>query len=100
MSDLERIRPELILGKRAPEVEPEVEAARAAWTEIAGPEAAPVSHPARVSGDTLIVVCDSATWAGELTMLRRGIEARLALVTGRPLEIRFEVGDVPGSSTS
>jgi hypothetical protein len=45
-------------------------------------------------------VCDSATWAGELTMLRRGIEARLALVTGRPLEIRFEVGDVPGSSTS
>jgi predicted nucleic acid-binding Zn ribbon protein len=100
MSDLERIRPELVLGRRAPEVEPEVVAARASWSEVAGPAAAPFSHPARLSGDALVVVCSSATWAGELAMLRRDLEARLAAVAGRPLTLRFEVGDVPEASTS
>ena len=36
MSDLERIRPELVLGRRPPEVEPELAAAREAWAEIVG----------------------------------------------------------------
>jgi predicted nucleic acid-binding Zn ribbon protein len=100
MSDLEQIRPELILGRRPPEVEPEVLAARAAWPGIAGPEAARHSYPARLSGDALVIVCGSAPWAGELTMLQRGLAAGVAAAAGRPLELRFEVGDVPGASTS
>jgi predicted nucleic acid-binding Zn ribbon protein len=100
MSDLEQIRPEAILGRRAPEVEPELAAARAAWAEIVGQDAAPFSHPARVSGDALVVVCSSATWAGELAMLRRDMEARLVAVAERPLILRFEVGDVPQAPTS
>ena len=100
MSDLEQIRPELILGRRPPEIEPEVIAVRAAWPAIAGPDAAAHSSPARLSGDVLVIVCGSAPWAGELAMLRRGLEAGVAAAVGRPLELRFEVGDVPGASTS
>ena len=51
MSDLERIRPDLVLGRRPPEVEPELAAAREAWAEIVGETAAASSYPARVSGD-------------------------------------------------
>ena len=100
MSDLEQIRPDLLLGRRPPEVEPEVTAARAAWSGIAGPAAAANSHPARMSGDVLVIVCSSATWVSELAMLRRRLEQRIAVLTGRPMQLRFEVGDVPESSTS
>jgi hypothetical protein len=47
-----------------------------------------------------VIVCGSALWAGELTMLQRGLAAGVAAAAGRPLELRFEVGDVPGASTS
>ena len=100
MSDLEQIRPELILGRRPPDVEPDVLAVRAAWPQIAGPEAAQHSYPARLSGNALVIVCGSAPWAGELAMLRRGLTAGVADAAGRQLELRFEVGDVPGTSTS
>ena len=100
MSDLEQIRPELVLGRRAPDVEPEVLAVRAAWPEIAGPDAARQSYPARLSGDALVIVCGSAPWAGELAMLRRTLAAGVAAAAGRPLELRFEVGDMPEASTS
>jgi len=100
MSDLEQIRPELLLGRRPPEVEPEVTAARGAWSGIAGPAAAANSYPVRMSGDVLVIVCSSATWVGELAMLRRELEPRIAVVTGRAMELRFEVGDVPDDSTS
>jgi hypothetical protein len=47
-----------------------------------------------------VVVCSSAPWAGELAMLRRDLERRIAVLAGRPLELRFEVGDVPEASSS
>jgi predicted nucleic acid-binding Zn ribbon protein len=100
VSDLEQIRPELLLGRRPPEVEPELTAARDAWAGIAGAAAAANSSPARIHGDVLVVVCSSATWAGELAMLRRELEGRVAVLAGRPMELRFEVGDIPDASTS
>jgi predicted nucleic acid-binding Zn ribbon protein len=100
VSDLEQIRPDLLFGRRPPEVEPELTAARAAWAGLAGAAAAANSYPARISGDVLVVVCSSAPWAGELTMLRRDLEPRLAVVAGRSLGLRFEVGDVPEAPTS
>jgi predicted nucleic acid-binding Zn ribbon protein len=100
MSDLERIRPDLVLGRRHPEVEPELAAARDAWAEIVGPAAATSSYPARVSGDAIVVVCASAPWAGELGMLRRDLETRMGRLTGHPLGLRFEIGDVPEPPTS
>jgi len=100
VSDLERIRPDLVLGRRPPEVEPELAAAREAWAEIVGAAAAASSYPARVSGDAIVIVCASAPWAGELGMLRRDLEARMErLIGGRP-GLRFEIGDVPGAPTS
>ncbi len=100
MSDLERIRPELVLGRRPPEVEPELAAVREAWAEIVGAAAATSSYPTRISGDAIVVVCASAPWAGELGMLRRDLEARIVRLTGHPLALRFEIGDVPESATS
>jgi predicted nucleic acid-binding Zn ribbon protein len=100
VSDLEQIRPDLVLRRRPPEVEPELVAARAAWAELVGFAAARSSYPARVSGDAIVVVCGSAPWASELAMLRRELEERMEVLTGRPLALRFEVGDVPEASTS
>jgi hypothetical protein len=100
MSDLEQIRPDLVLGRRPPEVEPELAAAREAWAELVGFAAARSSYPARVSGDAIVVVCGSAPWASELAMLRSELEERMKALTGRPLALRFEVGDVPEASTS
>ena len=100
MSDLEQIRPDLVLGRRAPAVEPELATARVAWAGVVGAAAAMSSYPARIAGDTLVIVCSSAPWAGELGILRRDLGTRLAHLTGRPLELRFEVGDVPEASTS
>jgi predicted nucleic acid-binding Zn ribbon protein len=100
VSDLEQIRPDLVLGRRPPQVEPELAAVRAAWGELVGSAAATGSYPARLSGDALVIVCGSAPWAGELAMLRRDLEPRIAAFAGRRLELRFEVGDVPDRSTS
>lgn len=100
MSDLEQIRPDLVLGRRPPEVEPELAVVREAWATLVGAAAAAESHPGRLSGDALVIVCDSAPWAGELSMLRRDLERRIEGIAGRPLELRFEVGDVPEASTS
>jgi predicted nucleic acid-binding Zn ribbon protein len=100
VNDLEQIRPDLILGRRPPEVEPELIVVREAWAALVGAAAAAESYPGRLSGDALVIVCNSAPWAGELAMLRRDLERRIEGVAGRPLELRFEVGDVPGASTS
>ena len=100
MSDLERIRPDLILGRRAPAVAPELAAARKVWTEVVGAAAARHSHPARVTGGALVVACASAAWAGELAMLKSRIRAGLRTATGADLDVRFEVADVPGEPTS
>lgn len=100
MSDLEQIRPDLVLGRTPPEIEPELAAAREAWDELVGFAAARSSYPARVSGDAIVIVCGSAPWASELGMLRRELEERMEVLTGRPLTLRFEVGDVPDTSTS
>jgi predicted nucleic acid-binding Zn ribbon protein len=100
VSDLEQIRPELVLGRRPPQLEPELAALQAAWPDLVGAAAAAASAPGRLSGEALVVVCGSAPWAGELAMLRRELEPRIEAVAGRPLELRFEVGDVPGASTS
>jgi predicted nucleic acid-binding Zn ribbon protein len=100
MSDLEQIRPDLVLGRRPPQVEPELAAVRAAWDDLVGAAAAAGSYPGRLSGDVLVIVCSSAPWAGELAMLRRDLEPRIEALAGRRLELRFEVGDVPGASTS
>jgi len=100
MSDLERIRPDLVLGRRPPDVEPELALAREAWAGLVGAVAATSSYPARVSGDAILIVCSSAPWAGELAMMRRDLEVRMSALAGRPLELRFAVGDVPDARTS
>lgn len=99
MSDLERIRPEAVLGGRARSVDSVLEAMRAAWEGIVGVDAARNSRPVRVGSGGLVVACRSAVWAGELRMAQARVEAAASTLAGRPTAVRFEVGDVPSDPT-
>ena len=95
MSDLERIGDLLRSSSVRPPIDPRLTAIRAAWPLTVGEQIARNSVPVRIARDALIVHCFSAAWASELTLLERDLAGRLeaALDDGRPLRLRFEVGD-------
>jgi hypothetical protein len=95
VSDLERIRPESVVRRRGRAPDPELAAVRERWPAIVGEAVARHAVPARMSGGALVVACSSSAWSSELTMLAGAIGGRLRSELGRPLELRFEVGEVP-----
>lgn len=97
MSDLERIRTERVLGRRPPAADPLVTAVRERWAQTVGEAIARNATPARTSGGALVIACASAAWSAELALLAPTIAARLREQLGRPVELRFEVGEVAAS---
>jgi predicted nucleic acid-binding Zn ribbon protein len=95
MSDLQRIRPASVVGRRAPAPDPELAAVRERWPAVVGETVARHAVPARMSAGSVVVACSSSAWSSELTMLAPAIGERLRAELGRPLELRFEVGEVP-----
>jgi hypothetical protein len=95
VSDLERIRPGSVVGRRAPVPDPELTAVRERWPAIVGETVARHAVPARMAAGALVVACSSSAWSSELTMLAPTIGERLRAELGRPLDVRFEVGEVP-----
>ena len=97
MRDLERIRTDPVIGRRAPKQDPVLLAARGCWQAVVGETVARHAMPVRVSGETLVVACSSASWSSELTLLAPAVGPRLAAQLGRELGLRFEVGELPVS---
>lgn len=98
MKDLERIRTDRVVGRRALKQDPVLTAARERWQAIVGETVARHAVPVRVSGETLVVACSSASWSSELTLLAPAVGARLQTELGRELGLRFEVGELPVST--
>jgi hypothetical protein len=98
MRDLERIRTDRVIGRRAPKLDPVLVAARGCWQAVVGVAVARHAQPVRVSRETLVVACSSAAWSSELTLLAPAVGARLAAELGHELVLRFEVGELPVSS--
>lgn len=88
-----------LLGKMpaAPRSDAAVIEVRRIWEQALGADVARHAHPVRLTGDTLVVHCSSATWASELTLLGAHIAARLAEALGAraPAGLRFQVGELP-----
>ncbi len=95
MSDLQRIRTDSVVGRRAPAPDPELAAVRERWPAIVGETVARHAVPARMSAGSLVVACSSSSWSSELAMLAPAIGERLRAELGRGLDLRFEVGEVP-----
>jgi predicted nucleic acid-binding Zn ribbon protein len=95
VSDLQRIRPASVVGRRAPAPDPELAAVRERWPTVVGETVARHAVPARMAAGALVVACSSSAWSSELTMLAPAIGDRLRAELGRPLELRFEVGEMP-----
>jgi predicted nucleic acid-binding Zn ribbon protein len=95
MSDLQRIRTDSVVGRRAPAPDPELAAVRERWPAVVGETVARHALPARMSAGSLVVACSSSAWSSELTMLAPAIGERLRAELGRTLDLRFEVGEVP-----
>ena len=94
MSDLERVRPQSVVGRRAPAPDPELAAVREGWPAVVGDAVARHAVPTRMAAGALVVACSSSAWSSELTMLAPTIRQKLRAATGRDLELRFEVGEV------
>ncbi len=73
----------------------------AAWSEIVGPENARNSHPAQLSGDTLIVTTASSVWSAQLSYLSEQIVDALRARLPRAMigKVRFRVGKLPARSS-
>lgn len=73
----------------------------AAWGEIVGVENARNSHPAQLSGDTLIVTTASSVWSAQLSYLSEQIVAALRARLPRAMiaKVRFRVGKLPTRSS-
>jgi hypothetical protein len=97
VSDLQRIRTDAVIGRRAPAPDPVVTAVREGWAGVVGEAVARHALPVRLSAGALVVACSSAAWSSELTMLAPTIAARLRADLGRDLELRFEVGELPAA---
>ena len=95
MSDLERVRPDAVVGRRGPAPDPELAAVRERWPAVVGEAVARHAVPARMSAGGLVVACSSSAWSSELAMLAPAIRQKLRAALGRELDLRFEVGDVP-----
>jgi hypothetical protein len=81
--------------RRGPAPDPQLLAVRERWLAIVGEAVARHAVPARMSAGALVVACSSSAWSSELAMLSPAIGERLLAELGRPLELRFEVGEVP-----
>ena len=68
-----------------------------AWEEAVGGELSAHATPLRERGGELVVNCDSATWAEELTLMQGDLLRRLRELLGEaaPGQIRFVTGE-PG----
>jgi hypothetical protein len=97
MSDLERIRTDAVIGRRAPAPDPVVVAVRERWVAVVGEAVARQAAPVRMAAGTLVVACSSAAWSSELSLLAPTIAARLRAELGREVELRFEVGELPAA---
>ena len=97
MSDLQRIRTDAVIGRRAPVPDPVVTAVRERWAGVVGEAVARHAVPVRLSAGALVVACSSAAWSSELAMLAPTIAGRLQAELGRELELRFEVGELPAA---
>jgi hypothetical protein len=95
VKDLERIRTDRVIGRRAPKQDPLLVAARGCWQAVVGEAVARHAMPVRVSGETLVVACSSSAWSSELTLLAPTVGTRLVAELGRELGLRFEVGELP-----
>jgi hypothetical protein len=95
MTDLERIRTDAVIGRRAPATDPVVAAVRERWPAVVGETVARHAAPVRMSAGTLVVACSSSSWSAELTLLAPAVAARLQAELGRELALRFEVGELP-----
>ncbi len=95
VSDLERIRTDAVIGRRAPAPDPVLAAVRERWPAVVGETVARHAVPARITAGALVVACSSSAWSSELSLLAPTVAARLQAELGRELELRFEVGDVP-----
>jgi hypothetical protein len=95
MSDLERIRADAVIGRRAPAPDPVLVAVRERWSAVVGDAVARHAAPMRISAGTLVVACSSAAWSSELAMLAPTVAARLRREVARDLDLRFEVGELP-----
>ncbi len=88
-----------LLGKMpaAPRSDAAVIELRRVWEQALGADVARHAYPVRLTGDTLVVHCSSATWASELTLLGAHIAARLVKASGAgaPAGLRFQVGELP-----
>jgi hypothetical protein len=73
----------------------------AAWSEIVGPENARNSHPAQLTGDTLIVTTQSSVWSAQLSYLSEQIVEALRARLPRAMiaKVRFRVGKLPARSS-
>jgi hypothetical protein len=69
----------------------------AAWSEIVGAENARNSHPAQLSGDTLIVTTASSVWSAQLSYLSEQMLEALRARLPRAMigKVRFRVGKLP-----
>jgi predicted nucleic acid-binding Zn ribbon protein len=95
VSDLERIRADAVIGRRAPAPDPVLQAVRERWPAVVGETVARHAAPVRISSGTLVVACSSAAWSSELAMLAPTVAARLRAELQRDLDLRFEVGELP-----
>ena len=70
---------------------------QAAWPDIVGERVARNSHPARITGGTLLIATRSSAWSHQLSLLadhvREAVSARLPSAGVK--ELRFRVGSVP-----
>ena len=91
---LDAIRREFDLG--APS---EIDALTAGWEQLVGAALAGHSRPQTVRGGVLVVLADSAAWAGQLKYLDQVLVTRIAeelpAVTVR--EVRVSVAREPGA---
>jgi hypothetical protein len=69
----------------------------AAWSEIVGEENARNSHPAQLSGDTLMVTTASSVWSAQLSYLSEQMldALRARLPRAAIAKVRFRVGKLP-----
>lgn len=73
----------------------------AAWGEVVGAENARNSHPAQLSGDTLIVTTASSVWSAQLSYLSEQMldALRARLPRAAIAKVRFRVGKLPTRSS-
>jgi predicted nucleic acid-binding Zn ribbon protein len=99
MNDLRRVGEDVARLGRVPSVDPLVTDSRRVWDAAVGSDVARNSLPVRRSGGALVVLCASASWANELTLLEGRVRRKLEeLLEHPPARLKFEVGDVDDPS--